>query len=95
MVMPDATVLTRLVSVYGTETERFLTMLPSVQTLRLVISMLPLQKHLAVKWFATDIDIQQALKPFIVPTDALNNIKSQSCKIVKNYNIHSDMFRFK
>jgi hypothetical protein len=23
------------------------------------------------------------LKPFIVPTDALKNIKSQSCKIVK------------
>jgi len=63
MVMPGATVLTRLVSVYGTETERFLTTLPSVQILRLVISILPLQNYLTVKWFARDIDMQQALKP--------------------------------
>jgi hypothetical protein len=57
MAMPGATVLTRLVSVYGTETERFLTTLPSVQILHLVISMLSLQQHLAVKWFARDIDM--------------------------------------
>lgn len=63
MVMPGATVLNRLVSIYSTETERCLTTFPSVQILCLVISVLPLQKHLAVKWFARDIDMQQALSP--------------------------------
>jgi hypothetical protein len=63
VVMPGATVLTRLVSIYGTETERFLTTLPSVHILCLVISMLPLQKHLALKCFAGDTDMQQALSP--------------------------------